>query len=249
MKKVLLTLAVAACTLSAAAEGYNRAGLSFNNVHYASYAGNGSNYSDLGRSMNGFGLDYIHGFGLTDNVPLFLEVGGSINFNFGTLKYEKDEDYGDWYQFQENWKDINLTIPVNIAYRLTVNDDLSITPYFGINAKIHFATTYKNKLAYGGSGAWKEDIKDYAKEFNALQENINVYSADEDNMGSADYTWNRVQLGWQIGIGVQYKPIYLGVQYGTDFIPAYSHKFNEEGYSVTPRVSTANFRINLAYCF
>ncbi len=47
-------------------------------------------------------------------------------------------------------------------------------------------------------------------------------------MDGSEYTWNRFQMGWQIGVGFQYKPFYLGVQYGTDFIHAYSHKFEED---------------------
>ncbi len=56
----------------------------------------------------------------------------------------------------------------------------------------------------------------------------NLFSDSKENMGDKDLTWNRFQMGWHVGVGFQYKPFYLGVHYGTDFIPAYKHKFDFE---------------------
>lgn len=78
---------------------------------------------------------------------------------------------------------------------------------------------------------------------------VNVYSDSEENMGDGDYTWNRFQMGWQIGVGFEYQKYYLGVQYGTDFIPAYSHKFEWDGGSSKPKINSQALKISLGYTF
>lgn len=64
-------------------------------------------------------------------------------------------------------------------------------------------------------------------------------------MDGKDYTWNRFQMGWHIGVGVNFNKYYLGVQAGTDFIPFYSH--NSNGYK--PKVNTVDCKISLGYTF
>lgn len=34
----------------------------------------------------------------------------------------------------------------------------------------------------------------------------------------SDFDFNRFQLGWQLGIGMEYKKLYLGFNFGTDFV-------------------------------
>ncbi len=60
---------------------------------------------------------------------------------------------------------------------------------------------------------------------------------------------NRFQMGWQIGVGFEYQKYYLGVQYGTDFIPAYSHKFEYDGATSKPKVNSQALKISLGYTF
>lgn len=87
------------------------------------------------------------------------------------------------------------------------------------------------------------------KEWNDEQDWISVFDDSEDAMGDKDATWNRFQMGWHVGVGFQYKPIYLGVQYGTDFIPAYSHKYTYDGESETAKINTGNLKVTLGYVF
>ena len=53
--------------------------------------------------------------------------------------------------------------------------------------------------------------------------------------------FNRFQMGWQTGVGFQYKPLYMGISYGTDFIPFASHDGD--------RIDTGTFKINIGYTF
>lgn len=144
---------------------------------------------------------------------------------------------------KRNYTNINLLVPVNFVYRFNITEDFSIAPYIGINFKLNMVTKYKDKIDTNIPSEYLED-------YNLEGEWINYYSKDEEKgMGDKDATWNRFQMGWQIGVGFQYKPFYLGIQYGTDFIPAYSHKFEYEGMSFTPRVNVGSLRVSLAYCF
>lgn len=69
---------------------YNRLGISYNNEHYSFNKAAEDDVDGLG--LNGFGIDYIHGFHITENLPLFIETG--LNFNFNSKKvYEEGGEY------------------------------------------------------------------------------------------------------------------------------------------------------------
>lgn len=246
--------------------GYNRIGISYNNTHLGHNKYAGGKNSNI--SLNGVGLDYIHGFSLTDRLPLFLETGVNLNFNFGS-KDAVSTNFGDYEDFdEEDWGDfmddvedgdipttktkyqnINMQIPVNLVYRFNINENFSIAPYFGLNFKVHFTSKYKTELPsydeegdYGYEGyAYDygyDDEYDYGTDDNDGSKWISNF--DKKQVGKNN-TWNRFQMGWHVGVGFQYKPFYLGVQYGTDFIAAYSHKKS--------KINTGNLKISLAYCF
>jgi hypothetical protein len=48
-------------------------------------------------------------------------------------------------------------------------------------------------------------------------------------------------MGWHIGVGFQYKPVYVGLSYGTDFIPLFKYE--------DAKVNTADFALSVGYCF
>ena len=56
---------------------YNRIALSYNNTHFGfnEYLGSDNNFN-----LNGFGVNYIHGFSVSKRLPMFIETG--VNFNF-----------------------------------------------------------------------------------------------------------------------------------------------------------------------
>ena len=253
MKKVLLTLACASCVMSLSAQrasdsamsandikDYNRIGISYNNTHYGF---NDAYDNDSNFGLNGVGIDYIHGFSVSENLPLYIETGLNFDFNFSTKNWDKDYDSdSDWIQYKEKFNNINMQVPVNVAWKFAVSDDFSIAPYLGLNFKVHFVWKQKMQVdaSYDPEGV---------KEWNDEQDWISVFDDSEDAMGDKDATWNRFQMGWHVGVGFQYKPIYLGVQYGTDFIPAYSHKYTYDGESETAKINTGNLNVTLGYVF
>lgn len=119
-------------------KSYNRAGLSYQNfslVEREHYADENETYWESAGAFNGFGLYYAHGFGLTSNYPLYLEVGGNINFLFRSLY---DGDVQD--------SNINLTIPLNLTYHFNITNTWVFAPYLGINAKVNLLG--QSKLSY-----------------------------------------------------------------------------------------------------
>lgn len=235
MKKLLvfavLALAAGVCSAQRAAEydlgksgdnaNYNRVGVSFNNTSFSPNS-DAKDFMDA-VSTNGFGLDYIHGFSLSSSLPMFIETGANVNFNFGSKSYE-----GSKLLLQN----FNLQVPVNYVYRFALADELTLAPYIGLNFKLNLASRFKETLEDGY--IWDDGTDE--------EEWVNVFS--KDDMGE-DGTWNRFQMGWQVGVGVQYSKIHLGLHYGTDFIPAFS--YSEGGYK--PKVNNGNFKMTLSYCF
>lgn len=225
MKKLFIAAAFIAATVSMNAQDYNRVALSYD------YTGLGFNKEmDLFGTekaetvgQNGFGLNYAHGFGVATNM--FVEVGANVDFLFGSKKFKDDG-----YELPFKTQNINLQVPVNYVYRFNIADGVSIDPYIGLNFKLHFTEKYKFDV----------DDPDYNKWYSVF---------DKKDMGDKDATWNRFQMGWQVGVGVNYERYYLGVQVGTDFIPAYSHEFKDEDGNWKEKVNTTNVKVSLGYTF
>ena len=89
MQKALLALILTCTALLANAQietsdikDYNRVGLSYNNTHYGYNNAYGSHHNDNNFSMNGIGIEYIHGCSITKSNPFFLEVGVGFGASF-----------------------------------------------------------------------------------------------------------------------------------------------------------------------
>lgn len=221
---------------SAMADGYNRVAISYDATHFGynkEWYGNDKD-ADPSFNTNGFGLNYIHGFGLSAAHPMFLEVGASLGFNF----YSDSEEYTngtDKFKYKSQFQNINLTIPVNFAWKFDLPKNFSITPYTGINFKLNFLTQAREGEEYNGKTEWS-DWTNYLKK-------------DEEKGISKDEVWNVFQMGWQIGAVVGWKQFSLGLQYGIDFIPAYSYTYKDDGYKATYKVNTSSFKLSLGYQF
>ncbi|MCM1066020.1 MAG: PorT family protein [Muribaculaceae bacterium] len=235
---------VAACALAVAgtamAEGYNMASISYNNNHFGFNKDAQDEFDSKGKSLNGFGLNYIHGFGITESLPMYIEAGASINFGFHSKKFGKEySEYDDaWYQEKEAMQNFNLTIPVNFTYHFKVwEEKLTIAPYTGFNFKINMATRFKDSCD-SNDPDYKEDGKWYS-----------AFDKGEDAMDGKDYTWNVFQMGWQIGCNVKYDRYFLGLEYCWDMIPAYRHDFSDEFENWTPAVNTGMFKLAVGFVF
>ena len=241
MKKLLLATVLGAVSMTAMADdfedSYNLVGLSYDNttimfsedLYILDEAS-----STLG--LNGFGLEYTHGFGITDH-PMFIEVGGKFSFLFNNRK----EDYRDAEEKMAT-KLIRLNIPVSYAYRFTFKDKFSLTPYAGFDFRFNLVGT--SKFTY------KDKYEHYTE-----KETLNWFNKTDVSDMVDDYgpTWSRFQFGWHIGVRFQYERYYAGLNYGTDFNPLFSYKEWYEGYynDFYQKINwhTGNFALTLGYCF
>lgn len=193
--KCLLLLAFIGLTTSAFGQsiwntvntdGYNRIYVGYNGVKAKVDWPGGD---DL--KYPGFSIGYLRGIGLTQKVPLYLEVGGELVYN------SHKEDYYDDYEeatYEQKETIFALKIPVSLAYRLNINENFSITPRFGFDFRLNLMGKAKYEYA-GESDDW------------------NLF--DDDEMDGEAY--KRFQAGWHIGVGFDYKAIHVGVDYGTSF--------------------------------
>lgn len=95
---------------------YNRIALSYRNVNLSS---GGANFN-----LNGGSFDYIHGFGVTRSLPIYVETGASAAFT------TKDTGSGSYAGY------MTIDVPVNCAYIFYIpNSEISISPFLGLNFK------------------------------------------------------------------------------------------------------------------
>lgn len=182
------------------------------------------------KSTSGFGLKYIHGFSLSNTLPLFLETGLDLHVGFWSDTDDKfsayDEDGYDDYDAELKTKltTMNLAVPLNLAYKFNINEDFSIQPYLGLNFKFNVLAKQKHSINVTDEYDENGEIQDYNdkltdKEFEELynrKKECNMF--DKDDTGNKDTVWKRFQMGWHIGVGFNYKAFNIGVSYGTDFI-------------------------------
>lgn len=172
---------------------YNRIYVSYNPHNLSS---DYDFYDDLDKlNTIGFTFGYLHGFSLSKKVPLFLEVGGRVNYSFKKETSGEDEyDVKDTYKYSH----LNVAVPVNLAYRYTFKNGMSLAPYFGITFKTNILAKIKEDYTYQGE-----------------TESSTTNCLDDDDMDGEAF--KRFQVGWQVGTGLTYKSYYFGVHYGADF--------------------------------
>jgi len=236
MKKFITLAAVCGLAFSASAQlasdmdlktldapsSYNLVGISYDNTSL-----NGKNYefgdNDKSLGLNGFGLEYVHGFSVSSTLPMYVEAGLKFSMGFGS-KSEKENRY----EWKESYQMMRLSIPVSYAYRFNIGDGMSLTPYAGLDFRFNLTAKGKYEETYDGD----TDEGDWVSFF------------DEDKVGKDD-TWNRFQMGWHIGARFEYSRIFLGVNYGTDFLKLYNYDESDG----KAHINTGNLAVTVGYRF
>ncbi len=198
-------------------DGYNRVYVSYNPIK-AKYDAPGVDDD----KYQGFTVGYLRGIGLTQKVPLYLEVGAGLRY--GRYKDDINESESG-YSYTNEYKTtiFALNIPVSLVYRINVNDDFAISPNFGFDFRLNLSGKSKNE--------WSE-VYD-GEVLDSGSSDVNLF--DDDDMGGD--AWKRFQAGWHIGVGFDYKALHFGVDYGTDF--------NE----ITEKVKVATTSVTVGYNF
>lgn len=160
-----------------------------------------SNAGDPGIEPKGFALGITQGYSVSDQLPIFLEIGANLQWSHSAKDLisapGKTVDYKFTY--------MNVAIPVNGVYKYTLNDKVAFSGYAGLNFKVNFMGLQKSNEAI----FFDADKNEFSKKLNLLS---------KDAMGGRDYRANIFQLGGQIGLGVHLSDIYIGWQYQNDFM-------------------------------
>ena len=164
---------------------------------------------DLTKLKGSFEVGYLRGIGLTDKVPLYLEVGGAFQFRSSKLDVS-ESDYGASAAVSIKGNMLSLNIPVSLAYRININEDFAISPNFGFDFRINLIGKLKgdSSFSYGG-----ESVEEELMDIDLFKDQIYDIEGYEFEWEG----WNRFQAGWHIGVGLDYRALHFGVQYGSDF--------------------------------
>ena len=188
-------------------EGYNRFEFSYNPT-FAVYQDGWTYDGSAFQTLNGFTFGYLRGINLAKSLPLYLEVGGQINYSFD-LSIEDE--------YTTNLSYMNLSVPVNVSYRIKFgNSNISFQPYTGFYLKANLLGQY----------SVLDNDGDY--------DSISFFDKDEVN---EDIVYNRIQVGWQAGVGFNFNKFYVGLKYGVDFN------------GLADVISTSNFAATIGFTF
>lgn len=205
----------ASASTAANTDSYDQVGIYYNNSHF-SYDYPGEHDPDP-INTNGFALQWLHGFSVSKSLPMFVEAGLNFNFNVGSQDADKEES--DTYEGQK-YQYAALAIPVNFAYKWNVNESIAIKPYLGLNLKFNLLGREKTQI----TDKYREYLED--REYDDILEDYDKWYSffSKDDMDGKEFTWNRFQLGWHIGVDFSFNKFFVGINYGTDFIPAQKYK-------------------------
>ena len=164
-------------------------------------------------SATGLSFGYSQAFPITQSTPLFLELGLGVQYSFNTndnlylYSYDEDGDIKDYKKLDNAELKTTLfsaKIPVNLIYAYQIpNSSVKIMPFIGANLRYNLSG--KQKYSFDGD----EDVD---------EEKLEKDVFDKKDMGSSKATWNRFQLGWNIGVKARFGENFLvGLSYGNDF--------------------------------
>lgn len=176
----------------------------YNRVHisYAPMSFSGD-YGKYWDTASGFAFGWLGGWSVSKTMPLYVEGGLNLKYNHSSEEY-------DGVKVSDTF--LSANVPVNVSYKYSIPgvDGLSLAPYVGLHLTGNIIGEEKYESSYD-------------------DEKGSFFS--EDDMGK-DNTANRLQFGWQIGVGVNYKALYVGVGYSSEFTE-YLKKVNTGGLTLT----------------
>lgn len=134
MKKITLMLAIAMMAIATTASAQFVSG-----GIRSSMVADTDNYSrlELGYSpvtvlekfdLTGLSLGWTKGISLTQDLPLFLEVGANVMYSFGE-KYDIETSL------------LSLNVPVTVAWKFSPTESISLIPHAGLNLRGHILGT------------------------------------------------------------------------------------------------------------
>lgn len=203
-------------------DGWNTVNLQWNPSTYVPDKGESE-------SFTGLSLGYNKAFGLSQSIPLYLEVGLGMQYSF----YSKDitEDVASelgvttislaaLLRPEEKINILSAKVPLSLAYAFHIPEtNLSLIPYVGLDIRYNIMgkANVKYNLTSAGINQLKQNGYTQQRMDDAFgDKKLDLF--DKKDMGSDAATWKRFQVGWHIGLNARINNKFLiGASYGTDF--------------------------------
>lgn len=183
--------------------GYNRLSVSYN-----SFGFDDDVFSDDLKNMDGVSLFWVKGLPISSSAPFYVETGIGLTYAWasekatGSMLYE-NESYGLRAKCENKF--MSMTVPLNIVCRLNIpNTGVAISPFVGVYLRGNLYGNSKIKVA-ASNDTYSEKAEQDIGWFDGI---------DEDEPG---FDASRISVGWNIGVGVEGKHVYMGISYGDDF--------------------------------
>ena len=209
---------------------------------------------------NGLTVGYMYGKNVLKSLPLYVEFGANVGWIFG--KHDDNESEGDYKVTTENSLNMfSLNIPVNVAFRFSFNDNkVAVTPYLGLNFRFNMAGTLKSTTVMSYYDEYEDE--NY-KATQILTQNLfsseELDTEDEDawdvdgdeydstmkaSTGMGDMAFKRFQVGFNVGVAVDFKSLHLGIGYVTDFSPIANSEIGDFDFVCKLGVPTISLGVN-----
>lgn len=163
----------------------------------------------------GYALGYNKLFNIVKDQPVYLVAGANIQYSIYTKSSEGPKGsfnlngetvtYGTNINTDISFYDIN--IPVSMMYDIAVTNDFSVAPYAGIKLRAGLGGNISNKPSATGLTQDKAQALAVVGGSNLAETSSSVYDAD----------FKRFNIGWQVGVNLNYSNYILGCSYGTFF--------------------------------
>lgn len=161
-------------------------------------------------AFNGGGVGYHIDRRISDTRPLYVGTGIDFRFSTRSKTYYDDAQY-NLINIKQRTVFINFDIPVIFSVRLPLYGQWSLTPFGGLNFRIQAYGHNRYRISGGPVDA---DLEESLAR-------LGLGPADGDLFSKSDYgdaRLSRFQMGWLIGLKLQYRRINIQCTYGSDFI-------------------------------
>lgn len=227
--------------------------------------------------LHGVSLGYMGDLRIAKKIDLFLELGATLTYQFGSSKADSVLTYpasqgGDEHVHSYKVNAFSLTIPVNISKHFKNAfgvEDLTLAPYVGVYARFNLMVKRKETetvtyYTYNADGSRQIDN---SREVETYKYSASLMKIDPDKRAIIDkpHTGKLLQCGAQVGVNAFYKNYSFGIAYARDLMPFAGHVSSKElthkstaqnGYLPTigtncdEKISTDNnFMVTVGYVF
>lgn len=161
-------------------------------------------------AFNGGGVGYHIDFGISDSRPIYIGTGIDLQVACRTKTYYDDSQY-NLINIKQHTVFVNFNIPAVISLRLPFFEHWTVTPFAGLNFRLQAYGHNRFRLTGGPIDTDLDEVLD----------RLELGPADGNLFSKHDYgeaRLRRFQLGWLVGIRLQYRRVNMHITYGSDFV-------------------------------